>query len=146
MRDAVDAVMDGLVSEAGRTVEVMNEVSGDASVMADTTGLSQILQNLLDNAIKYAPEDGHVWVRAMPSNDVVRIEVQDDGPGIEPRHRQRVFERFYRIDPGRSRQLGGTGLGLSIVKHLAERMGGSVGVDAAPERGSLFWVELPRAS
>jgi two-component system phosphate regulon sensor histidine kinase PhoR len=146
VRDAVDAVVDGLVSEARRSVEVVNEVDDGASVLADTTGLSQILQNLLDNAIKYAPEDGHVWVRAMPSNDVVRIEVQDDGPGIEPHHRRRVFERFYRIDPGRSRQLGGTGLGLSIVKHLAEGMGGSVGVEAAPERGSLFWVELPRAS
>jgi two-component system, OmpR family, phosphate regulon sensor histidine kinase PhoR len=74
----------------------------------------------------------------------VRLEVRDDGTGIAPRHRERIFERFYRVDPGRSRDMGGTGLGLSIVKHLAESMGGSVGVDGNEPRGSVFWVELPR--
>ncbi len=146
IRGAVDAIVDGLVSRVGNRVEVVNEVDDEATVLADTTGLNQILQNLLDNALKYTPAKGHVWVRARPSNDVLRIEVQDDGPGIEPHHRQRVFERFYRVDRGRSRAVGGTGLGLAIVKHLAEQMGGTVGVEAAPERGSLFWVELPRAS
>ncbi len=146
VRTAVDAVVDGLIFKAGRSVEIVNEVDVEVCVMADTTGLSQILQNLLDNAIKFAPDDGHVWVRARPGRNITRIEVEDDGPGIARRHRSRVFERFYRIDPGRSRQLGGTGLGLAIVKHLVERMGGSVGVDAAPESGSVFWVELPPAS
>lgn len=146
VRRAVEAAVDGLVANNNRSVSVINEVGDETSVRADTVGLNQILQNLLDNAIKYVPDDGHVWVRATPSNDVIRIEVQDDGPGIEPHHRRRVFERFYRIDPGRSREIGGTGLGLAIVKHLAERMGGTVGVEAAPERGSLFWVELPRVS
>ena len=77
-------------------------------------------------------------------DDRVRIEVADDGPGIAPVHRDRIFERFYRVDPGRSRDQGGTGLGLSIVKHLAESMGGSVGVDGNRPTGSVFWCLLPR--
>ena len=73
----------------------------------------------------------------------VRIEVADDGPGIAPHHRDRIFERFYRVDTGRSRDEGGTGLGLAIVKHLALAMHGEVGVEAATPRGSIFWVTLP---
>jgi two-component system, OmpR family, phosphate regulon sensor histidine kinase PhoR len=147
VRPAVDAVVDGLIARANaRHIDVKNEVDSTEAALADSTGLSQILQNLLDNAIKYAPEAGHVWVRAVRHDDRLRIEVEDDGPGIEPHQRERVFERFYRIDPGRSRELGGTGLGLSIVKHLAEQMGGKVGVEAAPKRGSLFWIDLPAAA
>jgi two-component system phosphate regulon sensor histidine kinase PhoR len=126
-----------------RSVEVRIDAPGDLCVRADPTGLAQILQNLLDNAIKYASTS--IVLRARDCGDEVRIEVEDDGPGIEPHHRSRVFERFYRVDPGRSRELGGTGLGLSIVKHLVEAMDGSVGVEPAAERGSLFWVVLPRA-
>ena len=80
----------------------------------------------------------------MPADRGVRIEVADDGPGLAPVHRDRVFERFYRVDPGRSRDQGGTGLGLSIVKHLVESMGGTVGVDANQPTGSVFWCALPR--
>jgi two-component system phosphate regulon sensor histidine kinase PhoR len=76
----------------------------------------------------------------------VRIEIADDGTGIAAHHRERIFERFYRVDPGRSRDVGGTGLGLSIVKHLVESMGGTVGVDGNDPTGSVFWIELPRAS
>ncbi len=115
-------------------------------VEADPRALEQILTNLVDNAIKYTPPGGRLSLRAAPSARGVRVEVEDDGPGIEPRHRDRVFERFYRVDPGRSRDVGGTGLGLSIVKHLAEAMGGAVGVDSAPVRGSLFWLELAAAT
>jgi two-component system phosphate regulon sensor histidine kinase PhoR len=74
---------------------------------------------------------------------VVSIEVEDTGPGIEPRHLPRLFERFYRVDSGRSRDMGGTGLGLSIVKHLVEAMKGSVGVESVPGKGSTFWFTLP---
>ena len=75
----------------------------------------------------------------------MRIEVRDDGPGIADKHRERVFERFYRADPSRSREAGGTGLGLSIVKHLVESMGGEVGVEPNAPRGSIFWLaDSPR--
>jgi two-component system phosphate regulon sensor histidine kinase PhoR len=82
-------------------------------------------------------------VRAVGEGRGVRVSVQDDGPGVEPRHIPRLFERFYRVDAGRSRDTGGTGLGLSIVKHLVEAMNGTVGVDSTPGEGSVFWFVLP---
>ena len=106
--------------------------------------LDHILVNLIDNGVKYTPPDGHVWVEARADGDDVRIEVRDDGPGIADKHRERVFERFYRADPSRSREAGGTGLGLSIVKHLVESMGGEVGVEPNAPQGSIFWLRLPR--
>ena len=144
-----------LARRAAQTVEMRAQskdialridVSGALWVSADARGLEQILVNLLDNAVKYTPPGGHVSVAASSSEGRVRIEVADDGPGIEPSHRARVFERFYRVDPGRSREMGGTGLGLSIVKNLAESMGGRVGLDPGSPRGSVFWVLLPSAS
>jgi signal transduction histidine kinase len=112
-------------------------------VFADEKALGQVLFNLLDNAIKYTPGGGHISVRARGSDGSVRIEVCDDGPGIEPEHRQRIFERFYRVDAGRSREMGGTGLGLSIVKNLIEAMGGQVGLDSNTPHGSIFWLMIP---
>ncbi len=126
----------------GRRVSVDVEVPPGAMVEADRRSFEQILVNLLDNAIKYA--SARVAVRASVG-DVVRITVDDDGPGIPPEHRERVFERFYRVDPGRSREVGGTGLGLAIVRHLAVSMGGSVRVDGSPLGGTRVALELPRA-
>ncbi len=113
-------------------------------VRADPNVLEQVFINLIDNAVKYTPEGGNIqirgggWVAGQR-----RIEIVDDGPGIPPRHRERLFERFYRVDAGRSRELGGTGLGLAIVKHLVEAMGGAVGVEAGRPKGSVFWFSLP---
>ena len=101
---------------------------------------------MIDNAIKYSRPGGHVWVAARVERDSVRIEIRDDGPGIAERHRARLFERFYRADPSRSRDAGGTGLGLSIVKHLVESMDGEVGVEPNTPRGSIFWLRLPRSA
>ena len=129
-----------------KQVSLQVEMASDLKVMADAKALDQILVNLIDNAIKYTPAGGHVWVRGRPLDGRVRIIVADDGPGIAPHHRERIFERFYRIDPGRSREVGGTGLGLSIVKHLVESMGGTVGVDGNEPTGTVFWIELPRAT
>ena len=131
-------------SERGVTVDVA--VPDALVVRADPKALDQILVNLLDNGVKYTQPSGHVWVEACEIGDAVRIEVRDDGPGIADKHRARVFERFYRADPSRSREAGGTGLGLSIVKHLVESMGGEVGVEPNAPRGSVFWLRLPRAS
>ncbi|MBK9035952.1 MAG: PAS domain-containing protein [Myxococcales bacterium] len=137
------AAVEHLASKRGTTIAVA--VAPGITAVADVKALDQVLVNLLDNAIKYAPADGHVTVRAVQRAEVVRIEVADDGPGIAPDHRDRIFERFYRVDPGRSRDQGGTGLGLSIVKHLAESMGGSVGLEANRPTGSVFWCALPRS-
>jgi two-component system phosphate regulon sensor histidine kinase PhoR len=129
---------------AQRGVRLVSEVSEDALVRADARALEQVLTNLLDNAVKYGREGGRVVVRAADDGARLEIGVQDDGPGIEARHLPRLFERFYRVDAGRSRDLGGTGLGLSIVKHLVEGMGGDVDVKSAPGQGTTFVVTLPR--
>jgi len=128
-----------------RRVAIELSVPPAHSAWADAKALDQILLNLLDNSIKYTPEGGHVSVRVEERAGLMRVEVQDDGPGIKPEHRVRIFERFYRIDPGRSRDMGGTGLGLAIVKHFVESMGGRVGVEPAFPRGSIFWLTLPVA-
>jgi two-component system phosphate regulon sensor histidine kinase PhoR len=108
-----------------------------------------VLTNLVDNAVKYCPAGASITLRARlvgeGADARARVEVADTGPGIEPRHQPRLFERFYRVDGGRSRDMGGTGLGLSIVKHLVEAMNGAVGVESAPGHGSLFWFTLPLA-
>ena len=128
-----------------KKISLASEVPENLSVLSWPEGLEQVLYNLVDNAVKYTQEGGQVRLRAKVSSSLVRIEVSDDGPGIEPHHRPRLFERFYRVDKGRSRELGGTGLGLAIVKHLVESMGGKVGVDDNMPRGSVFWVELKRS-
>ena len=100
--------------------------------------------NLVENAVKYTQEGGHVGVRmAAAAEGGVRFEVRDDGPGIAAEHLPRLFERFYRVDKARSRELGGTGLGLSIVRHLTDAIGGQVSVESKPGQGSTFVVLLP---
>ena len=131
---------------AARKVQIALAVPDELAVKADAKALDQILVNLIDNAIKYTRLEGHVWVEARPDGDAIRIEVRDDGPGIAAKHRERVFERFYRADPSRSREAGGTGLGLSIVKHLVESMSGEVGVEPNAPTGSIFWLRLPKGT
>ena len=115
-------------------------------VLADEEGLREILNNLLDNAVKYTPDGGRVGVRWRPVDSMCLVEVEDTGIGIPPHEQSRIFERFYRVDRARSRELGGTGLGLSIVKHLVQSFGGSVSVSSEVGRGSTFSVRLPLAS
>ena len=112
----------------------------------DATALERVLSNLIDNAVKYCPEAAAIAVAAEPLGEKLRVTVSDDGPGIEARHHPRLFERFYRCDPGRSRAMGGTGLGLSIVKHLVEAMGGSVQVESTLGQGAQFSFTLPIAA
>jgi two-component system phosphate regulon sensor histidine kinase PhoR len=129
-----------------RWVTLVTEVPADLPpVRADRRALEQVLTNLVDNATKYCTEGAKVFVRATRDGALLRVAVVDTGPGIEERHLPRLFERFYRVDPGRSRELGGTGLGLSIVKHLVEAMGGVVSVESAVGEGSTFTVSLPAA-
>jgi two-component system phosphate regulon sensor histidine kinase PhoR len=114
-------------------------------VRADDEGLSTILNNLVDNAIKYTSAGGSVSVAWRANGDSAVIEVIDTGIGIAKEDQSRVFERFYRVDRARSRELGGTGLGLSIVKHLVQAFGGTVGIESELGRGSTFRLRLPRA-
>lgn len=111
-------------------------------VVTDEKALDHVLTNLIDNAVKYCPSGTTVTLGASEEGELIRIEVADDGPGIEPRHLPRLFERFYRVDAGRSRELGGTGLGLSIVKHLVEAMGGTARVESTLGQGTRFSFTL----
>ncbi|HEY0193537.1 MAG TPA: ATP-binding protein, partial [Kofleriaceae bacterium] len=147
---AVAGVMDQAMTAvetqaARRNVTLAVHIPADLAVRADPKALDQIFVNLIDNGIKYGRADGHVSIVARADGADVRIEIRDDGAGLADKHRARVFERFYRADPGRSRDAGCTGLGLSIVKHLVESMGGDVGVEPNLLQGSIFWLRLPRA-
>ena len=114
-------------------------------VRGDAQALAQALRNLLDNAIKYTPDGGQIQVELRTDDGQALFSVRDDGIGIEERHLNRIFERFYRVDKARSRVLGGTGLGLAIVKHMAQVHGGQVSVESHLGKGSTFQIQLPLA-
>jgi two-component system phosphate regulon sensor histidine kinase PhoR len=118
--------------------------AGEVIAWADADTLDQILDNLIDNAVKYTPAAGRICVRWRADGPDVYLEVEDTGVGIPEPDLPRVFERFYRVDKARSRELGGTGLGLSIVKHLTQSMGGGVSAASTLGRGTTFTVRLPR--
>ena len=111
-------------------------------VLADEESLEQIFDNLIDNAVKYTNSGGTVNVRWQMAGERCRIDVEDTGIGIPQAHLPRIFERFYRVDRARSRELGGTGLGLSIVKHLVQILGGTVSVSSRLGKGTTFSVDL----
>lgn len=114
-------------------------------ILADEGRLSQIITNLIGNAIKYTPPEGHVWVRAETGSDSVQISVQDDGLGISPEDQAQVFARFYRVRTAETESIDGTGLGLAIVKSLVELHGGKVGLESHLGKGSTFYFTLPLA-
>jgi two-component system phosphate regulon sensor histidine kinase PhoR len=126
-----------------RRVTLAADVPADLLALGDPEQLEQVVQNLVDNAVKYGQEGGRVRVAGRRAGARVVLEVADDGPGIAAEHLPRLFERFYRVDAGRSRDQGGTGLGLAIVKHMVENMRGDVRVESAVGRGTTFTVELP---
>ena len=122
-------------------------VSGTGeSAWADPDAVRQVMRNLLDNAARYSDEDPAISVRVASDGRFQRVEVSDRGPGIASVHVERVFERFYRVDPARSRARGGTGLGLAIVKHFVEAHGGEIGIESALGRGTTVWFTLPDAT
>jgi two-component system phosphate regulon sensor histidine kinase PhoR len=147
MRAAAQSVVDELARQASeRFVAVSLEIPEQLpAVRADAQRLHQVLFNLLDNAIKYTPSGGHVTIRAEEKDGFIETTVADDGPGIAPEHLPHVFERFYRVDKARSRELGGTGLGLSIVKHIVQSHAGRAWAESQIEKGSTFYFTLPRA-
>jgi two-component system phosphate regulon sensor histidine kinase PhoR len=129
------------VAPAGIAIRV--EVIGGATlVRGDGDKLRQALANLVENAVKYSPEGGEVRIVLRPENGCVRIAVHDEGIGIPPAERERVFEKFFRLDPDLRRGVGGAGLGLSICRALVEQMHGRIWVEPGTERGSTFVIEL----
>jgi two-component system phosphate regulon sensor histidine kinase PhoR len=166
-RGAADAKRITLQSTNGAAIDARTP----CRVRADREGIREMLDNLVDNAIKYTPEGGQISItwstngihppspngqqptsnspspqHPIPSpQPTIRISICDSGIGIKPEDQERIFERFYRVDKARSRELGGTGLGLSIVKHLAQSMNGTVAVSSEVGHGSTFTIELPQA-
>ena len=129
----------------GHSVTIVEKVPSEpVYALGEEEFLVQAVTNLLNNAIKYSPDNQFVEVRLSAHDNQALIEVEDQGAGIEAVHQERLFERFYRVDRARSRELGGTGLGLAIVKHIALSMGGEVSVDSTPGQGSTFKICLPR--
>ncbi len=129
----------------GQRLELVPPSNGPAAARADEEAVREILDNLVDNALKYTPDGGTIRLRWWAEADTCCLEVRDTGIGIPENELPRVFERFYRVDKARSRELGGTGLGLSIVKHLAQAMQGSVRAASDVGKGTTFTVTLPRS-
>jgi two-component system phosphate regulon sensor histidine kinase PhoR len=161
VNDVISSLATKLESQG---VSVINAVGTEATVFADARRLEQMLTNLVENAIKFNRENGKVTISfeggnrgsspriskgvatpaiQIPARD--KIIVEDTGEGIPAQHLERLFERFYRVDRARSRDMGGTGLGLAIVKHLARAHGGEVTVASELGKGSIFTIELPRS-
>lgn len=138
---------DPLARQKGVTLEFDVE-EALPSIFAEAGAIRQILQNLVENAIKYTPRGGEVSIIARQQNRKrITLDIADTGPGIPTEHLPRIFERFYRVDVGRSREVGGTGLGLAIVKHLVRKMKGRIAVESEEGKGTRFklWLRVFRA-
>ncbi|MGH9778173.1 MAG: sensor histidine kinase, partial [Candidatus Acidiferrales bacterium] len=145
--DLIDSCVETTRLKAGQKelALVIDSAPGLAPVRGDSNRLREVLQNLLDNAVQYTPAGGRITVRATASDGGIVISVADTGIGIPKADQERIFERFYRVDAARSREVGGTGLGLAIARHLVEAHGGRITVVSEVGRGSTFFVFLPAA-
>jgi two-component system phosphate regulon sensor histidine kinase PhoR len=132
-------------AEPAKRKTITVDIDSDESIQANinTQLLEQAIGNLIDNAIKYSESNSVITVSARKLGEEIAISVRDQGCGIEARHLPRLFERFYRVDKARSRNLGGTGLGLAIVKHISLSHHGNVEVQSAPGEGSIFTIRFP---
>jgi signal transduction histidine kinase len=128
-----------------RDISLGCHINGTVNIEGDRARIKQVIVNLVDNAIKYTPEGGEVRVLVGSEIDLAVVRVEDDGAGIPEEALPHLFERFYRVDKARSRQMGGVGLGLAIVKSIVTAHGGRVTVEGAEGRGSRFRVQLPLA-
>ena len=141
INDAVDAVQ--LLADLNN-VEIAQVNEPDVKIVGDEYQLVMAIRNLLTNAITFSPASSRITVGAKLKDGVVEITVSDQGIGISLENQRRIFERFYRVDPARSRSTGGTGLGLAIVKHVCENHGGEVSVWSVPGQGSTFTMKFPQ--
>lgn len=126
-----------------KKVQLYTEITPPLPLMVNKNRIKQLLINLIDNAIKYNHEEGAVYIKAWPEHDKIHLSIRDTGIGIEADQLPRIFERFYRVDKGRSRSMGGTGLGLSIVKHIVNFYGGELQVKSKPGEGTEFIIQFP---
>jgi len=141
IKDAVDAVQ--LLADLNN-VEIAQVNEPDVKIVGDEYQIVMAIRNLLTNAITFSPANSRITVGAKLKDGVVEITVSDQGIGISLEDQSRIFERFYRVDPARSRTTGGTGLGLAIVKHVCENHGGEVSVWSVPGQGSTFTMKFPQ--
>ena len=148
LREEAARVLDDLQARvAEKQVTLENRIPPGLLARADADRLQQVLFNIIENAVKYGHQGGTVAIGGRhPGKEKVELWVQDDGPGIPPESRERIFERFYRVDRARSRETGGTGLGLSIVKHIVQAHGGEVWVKSELGQGSTFFFTLPEGT
>jgi len=145
LKGLVDKVLDGFrVQIQKRSLGVNNEILPDILLEADQAKIEQVLTNLVDNAIKFNNDKGGIRIYSQEFDSKIKVTIEDSGLGIPVKDLPRVFERFYRVDKARSRELGGTGLGLSIVKHIIELHQGTAGVESTEGFGSKFWFILPK--
>ncbi len=145
LREETAHVMDDLQARAAdKLVSLRNDMPEELHARADADRLQQVMFNLIENAIKYGRAEGTVSIGGQANGgEKVELWVRDDGPGIPPEARERIFERFYRVDRARSRETGGTGLGLAIVKHIVQAHGGEVWVKSELGQGATFYFTLP---
>ena len=145
LSEFTDKILSGFRSQLKKkTILTENIIPPELLIKADKNRLEQVLVNLIDNAIKFNRDRGFIRISSQDLNDKIKVIIEDSGPGIPEKDISRIFERFYRVDKARSRELGGTGLGLSIVKHIVELHAGMVGVDSIEGAGSKFWFTLPK--
>jgi signal transduction histidine kinase len=145
--------MDDLIREVVADVEVLAEMKQQTidivelpptTVYGDQARLYQLFFNIIDNAAKYTPENGKIWISLRPVNSFITVEVRDNGSGIPKEQLPHIFQRFYRVQKDRSRSTGGSGLGLSICKLIADSHGGHIEVESEVGKGSMFRIILPQ--
>jgi heavy metal sensor kinase len=141
-----DLSEDGEMLARTKNISVHVDTPDDICTIGDPVRLRQLILNLLENAIKYTNENGNVWMSLLRENGSAKIVVKDTGIGIPKEDQAKIFDRFYRVDKGRSREMGGTGLGLSIAKWIVESHGGTISVESEVNKGSTFTVVLPLES
>ena len=138
------AIDQSAIDAQSRGIEVVQDGARGVKLLGHADEVALALGNLVSNAVAYSPDSSRVVVTAKPGETTVELSVTDQGIGIPAEEIDRIFERFYRVDPARHRSTGGTGLGLSIVKHVAASHGGDVRVWSVEGQGSTFTLELPR--
>jgi two-component system sensor histidine kinase SenX3 len=144
VQDLVNEAIDqSQVGADSRKIKISTGDIANGVVLGDRDQLIMAIQNLVENAVNYSPEGTQVTVSSIVKNGIITISITDQGIGIPENEKERIFERFYRVDPARSRESGGTGLGLSIVKHVATKHGGEVSVWSVENVGSTFSLKLP---